>query len=325
MGTRLGVLISSLQQLETSPRRTIVINVNTDLVATRAVLSAIDVVGDPVLLVNCDPTDSGRRTFESLATRYRFDTIEAPVRDHGTTLDWLFSSLRDDLLLLLDSDAEILDASFVARVRAAFEHPRVFGAGFTLGAFYLTEEWHAPERMFLQVERPWMACVMFRRSPVHDALDAGYSFHHRFLPNEVAVSPRLSRFLAARFGPPWTPPSPRFNTLPGWLKSQMATWRLEQLRFARARYHGLRPAVALFDTGASIYHHLRFEKELLFAGLPAELIDGEVQHYSGVTRHSLFGPFVNDIDERSVEADVVARLATRYGHSWAGADRSCVG
>ncbi len=307
--------LATLQELEPTTRRTIVVNVNTDLVATRALLSAMKVVADPVLLVNCDPTDAGRRTFERLRVRHPFDLIEAPIRDHGATLDWLFSSLRDEFLLLLDSDAEVLEAAFVARLRSAFAHPRVFGAGFTWGPFYLSPELGAPQGFFY-MERPWLPCVMFRRSAIQQALDAGHSFLSRSVPNDIGLSPRISRFLGARIGPPWTPRSVRFEQLPGWVRRRMASWELDRLFFIRGRYHGQRPRIACFDTGADIYHYLRFQKELLFSGLPMELIDGEVHHYSGVTRNSMFGPFLLDTDERAIEGEVVARLAERYGYRW---------
>lgn len=309
------MLLGTLQQLEPSTRRTVVINVGTDLVATRAVLSAIEVVGDPVLLVNCDPADAGRRTFDRLQARYQFDVFEAPIRDHGATLDHLFASLHDELILLLDSDAEILDLAFVARMRAAFRHPRTFGAGFTHGPYFLSPELGAPPG-FLCMERPWLPCVMLRRSAIQEALDAGHSFLHRSVPNDIGLSPRISRFLGGRYGPPWTPRSMRFDQLPSWARQRMSTWHLDRLQFARRRYHGHRPTVAYYDTGSDIYNYLRFRREMLFAGIPMELIDGEVHHYAGVTRCSLWGPFLLDTDERTIEDEVIARLADRYGYIW---------
>ncbi len=311
------MLLRSLRQLTPVDSRTVVINVNTDLVATRAVLSAIHVVGDPLLVVNSRPTDAGRRVFERLMERYEFDLIEVPLREHGTNLDWLFSSLRDEHILLLDSDAEVLQASFVEWMRAKCRHPAVFGAGFTWGPFYLPPEWGAPEGELLYMERPWLPCAMFKRALVHEALQKGHSFQHGSRPNDLAFNLRLSRFLAARWPAPWkVAHSPRFNELPEWLQRRMGTWRLDWLAFARRPYHGVRPSVAVYDTAAMLYQHLRYDKGLLFAGIPLELLDGEVHHYSGVTRYALLGPTLLDTDEKSIEDEAIARLAERYGYAW---------
>lgn len=315
------VLLASLQQLQPSTRRSIVVNLNSDVVATRAVLSAIEVVGDPVLLVNSDPTDSGRSAFERLQARYRFDVIEMPVRDYGATLDLLFSALRDEFVLLLDSDVEILDAAFMARMRGAFEHRQTFGAGFTQGPYVLSPELGAPPD-FLYMERPWLPCAMFRRSAIQRALGAGHSFCHRSMPNEVGFSARISRFVGGRHGPPWTPHDKRFDRLPGWAKDRMATWQLDRLSFTRRRYHGRQPAVAYFDTGAGIYNWLRFEKEQIFSGIPMELIDGEVDHFAAVTCCSTFGPLLGDTDEGVIDVETKARLTSRYGYAWEPAEAS---
>lgn len=315
------VLLASLQQLEPSHLRTVVINVNSDFVAMRAVLSAVEVVGDPVLLVNCDRADSSRSAFERLQARYPLDVIEMPAGDHGATLDSLFSALRDELILLLDADAEVLDSAFVDRMRAAFGHRQTFGAGFTQGPYVLSPALGAPPG-FLYMERPWMPCAMFRRSAIQEALDAGHSFKHRSEPNEIGFNRQTARLLAARFGPPWVPPSNRFARLPEWAKDRLATWQLDRLSFARRRYHGRRPTVAYFDTGAAIYNWLRFENEQLFAGIPMELIDGEVHHFAGATCCSMFGPLLLDTDERWIEAEVTVRLAGHYGYDWEATEAS---
>lgn len=312
-------MVASLSRLEPVAARTIIINVNTDLVATRALLSALEVVRDPVLLVNCEPTEAGQRHFGQMADRFGFDLIEAPRRTHGDTLDWLFASLRDERMLLLDSDAEVIDEALIDGMRHQLDHPRAFGAGFTWGPFFIPEEWQAPPGAFLYMERPWMPCVMFKSEPVRLALNAGFSFRIRYLPNDVWFSARLSRFLAARWGPPWgvwAGRSPRFEALPPWLRKRMSGWRLDGLQWARRSYHGLRPSVVHYDTGAELFEYLRYHRGMLFAGPPMEFGNGGVHHYSGVTRHSLDGPSVLNVAEATTKTEVVERLATRYGYRW---------
>jgi hypothetical protein len=74
--------------------------------------------------------------------------------------------------------------------------------------------------------------------------------------------------------------------------------------------------MACYDTGADVYEHLKFERELLYAGIPVELAGDEVHHYSGVTRYALHGSFALDTSTDDIETEVVARLADRYGYTW---------
>lgn len=308
--------IEALDQLAPVPERTIVINVNTDLVATRALLSAVELAKGPLLLVSCEPTDEGRRRFDALAAQHGFDVIEAPIRTHGATLDWLFHGLRDDRLLLLDSDAELRSAEFVEWMRAKLDHPLAFGAGFTWGPFFLPEDWAATPGTLLYMERPWLPCTLFRTEPVREALAAGRSFDVRMVPNDIAFLPRVSRVLAARWDPTWATPSRLWSRLPAPLRRRLQGARLDGLRWARRRFHGLRPNMACYDTAADVYEYCKFERELLFAGIPIELADDEVHHYSGVTRFSLHGSFALDTDAADIETEVLARLRDHYGYEW---------
>jgi len=307
------VLIASLGELRPQPRRTVIINVNTDLVATRALLSAIEVVRDPVLFVNCNPTEAGRRHFEQLQARYEFDLLEAPTRLHGEALDWLFRETQDEILLLLDSDAEVRKPEFVERMRRHLENDLAFGAGFTWGPFFVSPDWLAPADRILYMERPWVPCVWLKTEPVREALAAGRTFVARFVPNDVAVSPRVSRFLAARWGPPWGPQSRSFDRLPAGVRQRMADLDLEFLKFARRRYHGLQPSMAVYDTAGDVYEYLKFDRSLLFAGIPVELMDGEVHHYSGVTRFAMHGRSALDTDPDTIAGELREQMRDRYG------------
>ncbi|MGQ0615841.1 MAG: hypothetical protein ACT4PW_02445 [Acidimicrobiia bacterium] len=310
------MLVASLSELPAARSRTVVINVGTDLVATRAVLSATDVVGGPVLVVNCDPTEASRWRFGCLARERQFDLIEAPTLMHGQTIDWLFRGLHDERLLLLDSDAEVRSADFVTWMQRKLDHPLAFGAGFTWGPFMITEEWLAPADSILYMERPWVPCVLFKSSAIDIALAAGRSFAAKFIPNDVAVSRKVSNFLASRWGPPWGTQSVRFSQLPGPVKERMKTMRLDGLRFARRRYSGLKPSMACYDTGGDVYEYLKIDREMLFAGIPMELADGEVHHYSGVTRYALYGRSALDTDPDEVAQEILDRLDHVYGYAW---------
>lgn len=57
------MLIQSLSDLAPEPERAIIINVNTKLVTTLALLSTIRHAGMPVLLIDCESTDGSLRHF----------------------------------------------------------------------------------------------------------------------------------------------------------------------------------------------------------------------------------------------------------------------
>ena len=111
-------------------------------------------------------------------------------------------------MLLLDSDAELRDPEHVRQMDRDLDRPGVFGAGFTQGPNRIPDHWSPPAGLVLHMERPWIPCTMLAVAPVQAALADGRSFLPRFVPNEAGSRrPRLSAFLAARWGPPWAPPS----------------------------------------------------------------------------------------------------------------------
>jgi hypothetical protein len=247
---------------------------------------------------------------------YAFDVLDVPLRRHGDTLDWLFTHSRDDALLLLDSDAEILERDFVGWMRTTLRNSRVFGAGFTEGPFWMDDQWWAPHESLLYMERPWMPCVLLRVGTARDAVAAGLQFAERLVPNELAFSARASRLLAARFPKPWGTRGTAFDKLPERVQTRARSWSLDGLRWARRDYYGLKPKMACYDTGALVYEHLRFEQGLVFAGVDIALHDDQVHHYGGITRSSMFGPMPLDTLQEDVDGEVRERLAVRYGYAW---------
>lgn len=308
--------LGALDELSPADARTVIVNVHTDLWATRALLSAVELAGMPVLLLNCDPTDDSTRGFNKLMAEYEFDVLDAPLRRHGDTLDWLFGHTGDAQLLLLDSDAELRDRDLVARLRAALANQRVFAAGYREGPFWMDEDWWAPHESLLYMERPWMPCVLWRVDAARRALAAGRHFAELLVPNEIACSASASRLLAARFPRPWGTRGTAFDRLPERVQARLRTWSLDWLRWARRDYYGLKPKMACYDTGARVYEYLRYEAGLVFAGDDVELLDCEVHHYGGITRSKLFGAMPLDTLQEDVDGEVRERLASRYGYVW---------
>jgi hypothetical protein len=309
--------IQSLQDLQPQRGRTVVINAHTDLVTTRALLSAVELGGQPVLLVNCAPPASSTAHFDRFASTYGIDVLEAPLKLHGQTLDRLFSELRDERILLLDSDAEVRDPSLVPWMHEMLDDGRVFGAGFTQGPHLAPEHWPQPAGTVLYMERPWVPCTMLRVSHVMEALAAGRTFVPQFVPNDVGAGRRASNFLAARWGPPWAPHSKKFNALPAVLRERAKSWRLDRLAPLRSSYYRVvRPSMAFYDTAADVHEHLRFERGLLYAGIPYELGTDRVHHYEGVSRYVLVGAMVDDTSPDDIHHELVDHLQTRYGYTW---------
>lgn len=308
--------IGSLDELRPAQARVLIVNVQTDLVTTRAILSALELANMPVLLLDCGPSETSTRRFDALMQRFDFDVLDAPLRRHGETLDWIFTATSDDALLLLDSDAELLDQEFVAWMRTMLADPRVFGAGFVEGPLWMTEEWLAPPKSMLYMERPWVPCVLLRVDAVRRALAAGVHFSEKMVPNEFRFSSRLSNFLAARFEPPWGRRSTTFERLPTGIRRRSASWSLDRLSWARRPYDGLRPKMVCYDTAALVYDYLRQHEGLVFAGVNVEVASGEVHHYRGITRSAIFGPTPLDTLAEDVETAVQDRLAERYGYVW---------
>ncbi|HWE55690.1 MAG TPA: hypothetical protein VG435_09260 [Acidimicrobiales bacterium] len=310
------MIAGSLGELPAAVSRAVVINVKTDVVATLALVSLAHRLppGSSILLVNCEPDADGRDHFLALSQMFDFDIIEAPTRHHGLTLDWLFRGLhRDGRILLLDSDAEVRDARFVEWMNRKMENDLAFGAGYTWGPFFIPESWGVVEDTVLYVQRPWLPCVMLKVAPVIDALDHGLTFLESYTHNEFSYSNRVAHFLAARWGPPWGGRNPAFDRLPARWQRRMGSWRMDWLSWAAHDYHGHRPKIACFDTAGAIYQYLINDRGLLFAGIPVELgADDVVHHFSGVTRHNVYGHDVLATPESAITAEVVGKLRAEY-------------
>lgn len=300
-----------IEELPHEVARAVIINVGTDLVATLALASARAHCSMPILLINCDPTPESRSHFGKLMASFAFDTWEAPRRSHGRTLDDLFSRIKADLVLLLDSDAEIRDHALISGMRDQFANPHVFGAGFTNGPGWLYEPpRYYRETTFFQ-ERSWMPCVMFRGSHIRQALAAGVSFEARVIYNDFMFSRAISRQLAKRFQTELVPPSQIVRHLPKKVQFRLRQSRLPWLRWARQDFYGHRPNYVYCDTGADVYQWCRYIERKIFAGTSVGLMKDKVVHYSGVSRQSL-DPRQHGTRLADIESQVRCRLRDVY-------------
>lgn len=310
---------TSLDDLPEAEARVVIINVRTELVSTLAVLSALRHAPEMrVLLVDCDQQPAGRDHWDRLMKQWNFDVVEQPLRPHGIALDHIVPRLNCELFLKLDSDAEIRSEALVPQLLSRFQHPRVFGAGWLEGGWWMEEKQRKAPRTTIYHERPWTQCVVFRVPLVREALDHGVSFEARSIYNDFRWSAALSRLLAGRFiDDPHAPEISAWRRLPGPWRERLRESKLKPLRWARGDYYGHRPNYVFADMGADVYHWCRYKRAMLFAGLPMKLVsDDEVYHYGGVTRLALSPWQTNGTRLDDISTRVRARLADAYGVDW---------
>lgn len=286
------MLLGALGDLPPREQQAVIINVGTKVFTTLALMSALRHAEMPVLIVDCESADGSREHFAALMEAYEFDLVAAPLRKHGRTLDWLFGQIAAETVLLIDSDAEILDREIIGLMRRSIAHQRVFGSGFVHGPSWLL---HHPGIGYYQ-ERPWMPLAMFRAVLVREALASGRSFIARKIYNDFAPSALLSHILAARF--------------------RVARFRNSKLAWLNAfkrDYYGHKPSYVYCDTGAEIYQYLRHQRGYEFAGLPWVLHPPYVAHIHGVTRLHLHPTDPNGTHPEDALPAVRQRLKDAYG------------
>jgi glycosyltransferase involved in cell wall biosynthesis len=279
---RFGVLLGRIDDLPPAREQAIIINVGTRLPTTLALMSALRHAGMPVLVVDCESKDDSLAALDALMARERFDLVSAPLRAHGRTLDWLFSAVRAEKILLVDSDLEILGPDILAFMRQFIDDGRCFGAGFVDGPGILVNEAGFLHNAYY-AERPWMPLGLFKVADARAALAAGVSFADKVVFNDLVSRGLLTR-AARRFG-------------------------LRVPEALRRNYNGHRPELVFYDTGAAIYEHLRFGQERVFAGLPAVFAPRYATHFSGVSRHVVQG---GGTPVEVIAATVIERLRSVY-------------
>lgn len=271
--------------------RAIVINVDTRPVTVLALLSLVRHCPWPVTLVECSRDPGEARYFRSLADHLGTGFVELPLRAHGLTLDRLFRETDADNLLLVDSDAELLDGGLLPEMARELSDPAVYGTGFRQEGNWAVEAgipyaWYA--------ERMWMPFCLLRVAPVRNALEEGVSFMHRKLFNDVAGHPLLSRLLAAR------------RHVPGFRRLH-----LDALKPWRGVHFGERPAFVYFDTGADLHAHL-VSKGYRYGALDWAWQRRAVAHHHGVTRRRLRWLDWNSTRFGRARASARAAITERY-------------
>jgi glycosyltransferase involved in cell wall biosynthesis len=273
----------------------VIINCSTRELTALALVSALRHGGLPVTVIDCESTDGSVEYLKALQRELPFEIAHMPLRRHGVTLDRIFRETTRDALLLLDSDAEILDPRLVPAMRDALR-PGVYGSGFLHAGEWLAAEHGGGDGKGWYAERMWIPCVMLDVAAVREALDAGSSFRQRLVGNEMPQWPLLATLLRLRF------------RIPG-----LRALALDGLRASRREYDGVKPHYVYRDTGADVHDYLVNRKGLAFADLGRDWWPTAVAHRHGVTRRQLRRWMRNAADVSSSRADAIERLARIYG------------
>jgi hypothetical protein len=294
--------IDDLAQLPDTAEIAVIINAGTKHVATLALLSTLRYARIPTTLIDCQSKDGSMAWFDTLSRDYDFHLMSAALRQHGETLDWIFSRVRAERVLLVDSDAELLNDEMIFRMREMIHaSTQVYGSGYLHPGHWL--EYHYWTNLPIArgigyyMSRPWIPFTLLRVDAVRSALQQGRSFMHRLVLNDVPQVPILSRLLWARF---------RFEFF--------RRHPLRLLNPLRRSYGGEKPSYVSYDTGADIHEYLTQQKHLAFHGVSADFVPWSVTHFSGITRSTLYEGATDDAF-RLTDAHpiVVQRLKELYG------------
>lgn len=290
------MVIQDIKKLPHTPERAIIINVNTKVVTTLALLSALRYAQMPVLLIECDSRDGSFEHFDQLMDEYEFDMISAELRPHGFTLDWVFQNIDTDRILLIDSDLELLSSEPIEFFRKYISEYNVFGCGFLNGPAWLTQDTFVGTDIegALFVERPWIPCSYFNVSIIRKAISVGKSFINIDKDNEYTSIPLL-----AKLREKYSIIKKILKHGPAWLRNPVCG--------------GQRPAALCYDTGAMIFEYLKYHCLMSFVGLPESASQKYTTHYRGVTRHTLDPHNVISYQYLDIiNYEVQQRLADKY-------------
>jgi len=287
------LIVHHLSELDRVATLAVIINVDTKLVTTLALMSALRYVKAPILLMDCESKDGSFEHFMDLQSAHSFFLMPAPRRQHGYTLDWIFEQTPAANVLLIDSDIEILGAELPDRVCAEIARDDVDGCGFVHDGAWMTGL-NAPYGWY--VERFWIPFLALKAATVQQDLAAGLSFIDRRVPNDLPHWERLSRVLMFRYRAPW-----------------LRRLRLGFLEPFRKEYFGHKPSFLYYDTGAALYQSLFKEGQATFSGLPWALNEQCLIHFHGVSRSGLNWFDYNSTRVRDIRCYVTQRLRAEYG------------
>jgi hypothetical protein len=272
----------------------VIINVDTKFSTTLALLSAKRQSHYDILLIDCSKNELELKFFEKLQERYKFYLIKLPLKIHGETLDFVFKNVNAEYILLLDSDAEIINFSFFEN-ELLFEKD-TFGVGFIHGPNRMDQGDMKGGKFSYYQERMYIPCVLLKTSIIIEAINNGYSFAAKKIYNDFPFIPFISHLLYFRF----------------YFKF-FQKHDIPFLKYFRRRYNDFyRPSMVYYDTGAEIFMFLKYKLGYNFIGLPVKFHDRYFNHYHGITRKVMNNADDNSSDYKIVINEIVDKLVKKY-------------
>lgn len=288
------MIVSSLGSLPGAPARAIIINCSTRVVTTLALMSALRYTNMPVLLIDCESSDGSWQWFEALAQQHSFDLLRMPLKPHGKTLDRIFLESRDDALLLIDSDLEILQPDVIPALHHATLDSSTYGAGLLHAGGDLNANPKPNVSEGRYMDRMWIPFCLLKVAKIRSAIAQGSTFMHSRDYLEFPWNRFVSKLLYARHR-----------------LALLDRISLEIFADARLRIHGESSLFREYDTGARL-HATLMSRGNIFANLGDLLFSQAVRHYHGVTRATLVKDQENATAPDAIGDEVAARLVSEY-------------
>jgi hypothetical protein len=273
---------------------TLIINVNTHISTTLALLSAKKHTSYPILLVDCSDNEQELLYFKQLQKQIDFYLTSLPLKIHGETLDFLFRSIQAENILLLDSDAEIIDSSFLNN--DLLKENDTFGIGFIHGPSPMSEGSMIGWKFLYYQERMFIPCVLLKIKKVCEALENGCSFAAKKVYNDFPLVPFVGQLCYFRF-----------------FFKFFQNHDLVFLKPFRRKYNDyFKPSMIYYDTGAEVYMYLKYKCCYNFIGIPTKYHEKYFKHYHGITRKILNTKDANSTDYKTVISELLDRLINIY-------------
>jgi hypothetical protein len=289
------MIVDSLKEIPILKKVAVIVNVGTKYVTSLALLSWLKHSNLPVVVIDCESKDGSYEYFTELNKTHTFYLTKLPLKKHGYTIDHIFNELKADYIYLVDSDTEVVNADIFTFIDSYIERDNVFGVGYIHEGGWLEQESLLRGLKFGYFhERMWIPFTCLNVEKVRMALSKGYSFINVNKLNDFYPSQLLSKLLIAR------------QLIPG-----MKHTRLSLLNIFKKSINGQKPSYIVYDTGALIYHYLKYDKGYDFVGIPAKYHGDSVLHYHGVTRKML-DPSDSNAHSLTDYEHILGKLRTNY-------------
>ena len=271
---------------------TYIINVDTACYTALAALSAKRHLPFDLRIIDCSRLPEQRLICKRIASELNCSYEKWPLKTHGRTLDDLFRSCAEDWIVLLDSDAEILDPSVFLNGLSKAQSADYYSVGWIQQTAPAIE---AGSPITLYMERPWLPFAAFSASAVRELIESGSSFDARRIDNDLLwLPPLLRRPLSFRRH------IPVFRSL-----------RLKKLQTRQRSLSGITSPYYYFDTAAEL-HRDAIQASQSFECLDWTQHDSSVFHVHGGTRRTLRTFMLNSDHSKAAVRRAFSRILELY-------------